>query len=473
MIDLIGHPFTILFVGLLVVIGGIVVARLNAFIALIGAAIIVSLMAPGDWGEKITRVSEGFGQTASGIGIVIALASIIGMAMVESGAADRIVREMLAWFGEKRAATALMTSGFVLAMPVFFDTVFYLMVPLARGLYQKLGKHYLKFLLAIVCCGTAHALVPPTPGPLLAASELGVGMGRMMLIGSLVGFPAAIAGMIFASFADRMIPDLKPPTISESDTELKPKPISDDQLPSLSLSLLPIILPIVMISAVGFFHTPPSNKQPDPSIWGTVGTPALSLFLSTLVAMATYWFYRRPTIERFSKNVEAALMSGGVIVLITCAGGAFGKMLQHAQLADAIKGQFGQSSAEGMGLLILSFGVASLIKFAQGSSTTALIVTAGMISAIIYPEGDNGKAVIDAAAQAKVLGYHPVYLATAIGGGSLVGSWMNDSGFWIFAKMGGLSETQGLKTWTPMLAILGIVSMLMTLILANLMPMTG
>ena len=473
MIELLSHPFTILFVGLAVVVGGIVVARLNAFIALIGAALIVSLMAPGDWGEKISRVSDGFGRTATGVGVVIALASIIGMAMVESGAADRIVRTMLAWFGEKRASTALMSSGFILAMPVFFDTVFFLMVPLARGLYQKLGKNYLKFLLAIGCCATAHALVPPTPGPLLAASELGVGMGRMMLVGCLVGFPAAIAGMFFASIADKMMPNHKPPNLQDGEVQTDVQPIADEQLPSLALSLLPIVLPIVMISSVSFFHAPPPSGQPDTSIWGAIGTPTLSLFLSTLIAMATYWFYRRPTIAKFSHNIEAALMSGGVIVLITCAGGAFGKMLQQAQLAEAIKDQFGQSSAQGMGLLLLSFGVAALIKFAQGSSTTALIVTAGMIAAIIYPEGEDGKTIIDAAAQAKVLGYHPVYLAAAIGGGSLVGSWMNDSGFWIFAKMGGLTETQGLKTWTPLLAILGIVSMVMTLILANVLPMAG
>ena len=211
MVEYLTHPFTILFVGLAVVIGGIVIARLNAFIALIGAAIIVSLMAPGPLGEKMMRVLAGFGKTAEGVGIVIALASIIGMAMVESGAADRIVRKLLSWFGEKQAATALMTGGFVLAMPVFFDTVFFLMVPLARSLYQKVGKNYLKFLLAIACCATAHALVPPTPGPLLAAAELKVSVGMMMLVGVMVGFPAAIAGMLFAMFADSRMPDLKPP----------------------------------------------------------------------------------------------------------------------------------------------------------------------------------------------------------------------------------------------------------------------
>ncbi len=149
-------------------------------------------------------------------------------------------------------------------------------------------------------------------------------------------------------------------------------------------------------------------------------------------------------------------MSGGVIILITAAGGAFGAMLKEAQLAPAIQQLFGQSVAGGLGMLIMAFCLASLIKFAQGSSTAAMIVTAGMFSAML-PESS--------------LGFHPVYLATSIGSGALVGSWMNDSGFWIFSRMGGLSEWDTLRTWSVLLAVIGLVSMAMTLLLAILLPM--
>ncbi|MCA9112064.1 MAG: gluconate permease, partial [Planctomycetaceae bacterium] len=153
----------------------IMVLRINAFIALITAAIVVSLMAPGETGEKISRVAEGFGTAAGNIGIVIALAAVIGECMMASGAADRIVQFFIRVLGEKRAPWALMLSGFVLAVPVFFDTVFYLLVPLARSLYKKTGKNYLLSLLAIACGGAiTHTLVPPTPGPLLMADNLGI-----------------------------------------------------------------------------------------------------------------------------------------------------------------------------------------------------------------------------------------------------------------------------------------------------------
>ncbi len=131
-------------------------------------------------------------------------------------------------------------------------------------------------------------------------------------------------------------------------------------------------------------------------------------------------------------------------------------MLRAAELAPAIKNAFGETAVSGLAVLLLAFVVASLIKFAQGSTTASVIVTSGMFAAMIAN---------------TELTFHPVYLCAAIGAGALVGSWMNDSGFWIFAKMGGLSEIDTLRTWTPLLAVLGIVAMAMTLLLATLMPM--
>ena len=170
---------------------------------------------------------------------------------------------------------------------------------------------------------------------------------------------------------------------------------------------------------------------------------------------------RKPSKEEVAKLVETSLMSGGVIILITAGGSAFGAMLKAAHVGDAIKNlaesTFGAGSVEGMLMLFLGFGIASVLKVAQGSSTAAMIITSGMMVGMI--DGVD-------------LPYDVVYLATAIGAGSLVGSWMNDSGFWIFAKMGGLTEKEALQTWTPLLVVLGVVSMIMTLILATVMPLT-
>ena len=196
-------PLLILAIGILVVLGMIIALRINAFIALITAAIVVSLLAPGAIASKISRVAEAFGTNAGNIGIVIALAAIIGQCMMDSGAADRIVRAFLNVLGEKRASVALMGSGFVLAVPVFFDTVFYLLVPLARSLYRKTNRNYLLYILAISAGGAiTHTLVPPTPGPLIMAATLGIDIGVMIMVGAMVAFPAAVAGIIFSKVLD-------------------------------------------------------------------------------------------------------------------------------------------------------------------------------------------------------------------------------------------------------------------------------
>src|ERR687892_1886831 len=149
------HPALILLVGMATILGAILLLRLNAFLALIIAAIVVSVLAPGEPAVKIARVPEGFGRTAGTIGVVIALAAIVGKAMMDSGAADRIVKAFLAWLGVERGATALCATGYVLSIPVFFDTVFYLLIPLARSMYAHTGRHYLKYLMAIAAGAAA------------------------------------------------------------------------------------------------------------------------------------------------------------------------------------------------------------------------------------------------------------------------------------------------------------------------------
>src|SRR5256886_10929425 len=158
------HPMLILLVGMATILAGLLGLGVTGFLALIAAAIVVSLLAPGEPAVKIARVAEGFGHTAGTVGLVIARAAIAGQVVLGSGAADRIVRAFLALLGEKRGATALCATGYVLSIPVFFDTVFYLLVPLARSMHARTDRNYLKYLLAIAAgAGGAHNPGPPTP----------------------------------------------------------------------------------------------------------------------------------------------------------------------------------------------------------------------------------------------------------------------------------------------------------------------
>jgi GntP family gluconate:H+ symporter len=187
-----------------------------------------------------------------------------------------------------------------------------------------------------------------------------------------------------------------------------------------------------------------------------IGNPNLALLISTCIALLVYVKKRVPSKENVSQLVEASLMSAGLIILITAGGSAFGAMLKVAGVGDSIRELFVGSDAAGLTMLFLGFGIAALLKVAQGSSTAAMIITSQMVAGMLT---------------GMELSFDKVYLATAIGAGSLVGSWMNDSGFWIFAKMGGLTEKEALSTWTPLLIVLGAVSMAVTVIMAQLMPL--
>lgn len=468
------HPLAILAIGIVVIIGLIVVGRVHAFVALISSAMIVGLLAttlpgastaqgtPLTIGNAVGEVATQFGSAAGKIGIVIALASIIGACMMESGAADRIVRAFLRLLGEQRTAVALTASGYVLAIPVFFDTVFYLLVPLARSLYQKTGRHYLLSIMAIAAGGAiTHTLVPPTPGPLVVAAQLGIDLGWMIVMGMIVALPAAAVGLLFCSYMDRRMPILMREVVGLAATE----PLPENQLPPLTLALMPIVLPVLLISASTTVEAlrkaalAPTIVEDLSQGFQLFGDPNMALFLAMIIAVALYRRYKQASREQTLQLVETSLLSAGVIILITAAGGAFGAMLKTAQIGPTIEANFATSGTNRFGYLLLGFVTAAVLKTAQGSTTVAMITTASMLAAMI-PSPDS-------------IGCHPVYLALAIGAGSLIGSWMNDSGFWIFSKMGGLTEVETLRSWTPLLAILGTTAMVVTSLLAWLFPMTG
>lgn len=454
-------PVLILLCGIVLVVFLIVFLRVNAFLSLIVAAFVVSLLAPGDWAGKISRATTEFGVTAGKIGVMIALAAVIGKCLMESGSAERIVRTCLAALGEKRAPVALMTSGFVLSIPVFFDTVFYLLVPLARTLSRIMRSGYVLSILAIGAgAAITHTLVPPTPGPLAVAGTLNVEVGHMILVGILVGVPAAILVYPAIALLDRIWPLPVRPYPGEGNTPAR----RDDELPPFWLASAPVVLPVVLISANTIFKVLTQNDQrwaPFAVVGALVGDPNSALFLAAIIAMATTIWKRKLSLQQLGQLTEEALMSAGMIILITSAGGAFGAMLRLTGINENV-GHFveTQSQASGFLLLLIGFIVAAIMKTAQGSSTVAMLTTAGIMASLFKtPE-----------AMVQYLHCHPVYLALAIGAGSLVFCWMNDSGFWVVVRMSVWNETEGLKLWTVTAALAGVAGFIVTLLFAWLFP---
>lgn len=401
------------------------------------------------------RIAEGFGSTCAKIAILIAMAAIIGKCLLDSGAADRIVRSTLRLFGERGAPLSFLSSGFLLAIPVFFDTVFYLMIPLGKAMRLRTGKNYLLYVLAIVAGGSmAHSLVPPTPGPLFVAEQLGVDLGTMILAGCAVGFFTSGAGFAWALFANRKwdLPLRDSPEMTLSDLESLSRK-DDADLPPLWLSLLPILLPVAFIG--GFTILKRFSDSVPGSVMGvaaTLGDKNIALVIAAAIAMATLVVQKRTSRKELANAIQASLASGGVIILITAGGGAFGGILRQTGVADLIQ-DLPQSSS--WAILSLAFLITAAIRTAQGSSTVAMITAVGILSGV---------------ATSDTLGFHPVYLALAIGCGSKPIGWMNDSGFWVIGKLSGMTEGETLKTITPLSAIMGFVGLIVILIGVTIFP---
>ncbi len=475
-------PLFILLIGIIVVVAGIIGLRLHAFLALLLGAFVVAILTPASAVELYAlskgsseaaaaalgkleigaRIASEFGKTCGKIGILIAMAAIIGKCMLESGAAEKIVRSTLKLTGEEKAPITFLGSSFFLGIPVFFDTVFYLMVPLAKAMAVRLGKNYLLLILCITAgAAMANSLVPPTPGPLFLISEMDIPIGMMMVGGFLVGCVTIVAGYIFAVWANKRWPVPVRDSVDAPLANIKALTDSDEsKLPGLFWSVLPIVIPLGLISVRAAIHSiwdagdiAASAFAPIVGFIDFFGEKNIALVGGALAALIILVVQKKENKNAMIDGVQAALMSGGVIILITSAGGAFGGMLQQTGISARI-GELTQDYQ--MALIPLAFLITAVVRTAQGSATVAMITASGILSGM---------------ATNATLEYHQLYLGLAIACGSKLIPWMNDSGFWIVCKMSNLTEREALKTFSPMLTIMGLVGLVVILISAKLMPL--
>jgi GntP family gluconate:H+ symporter len=284
-------PIFILLVGIFIVVGGIIGLKLHPFLALIFAAIAVALLTPISSLQQFglskgmdtaaalafskkgigERVATEFGNTCAKIGILIAMAAIIGKCMLESGSAEKIIRSLLKLTGIEKAPIAFLLSSFFLGMPVFFDTVIFLMMPLAKAMTLKIGKNYLFFIMCIMAgAAMANSLVPPAPGPLFLIGEMRIPIGLMMGTGIIVGLFTITAGYLYANWANKKYTI---PLRDAADARIEDLKIisntENSQLPSLLLALLPVLVPIIFITLDASF-TAILKANPQASIPKTI-----------------------------------------------------------------------------------------------------------------------------------------------------------------------------------------------------------
>lgn len=454
-------PLTVLGLSVVFIILAIAWARLHAFFALIFAAIMVGLFTalnqPGEgrFIKAIESVMVEFGRSAGSIGFTIAIASVIGVALMDSGAADKIIRRFIAVLGEGRAALALLACGFVLGIPVFFDTVFFLLVPLARALSLRTGKNYLLYVLAICAGGViTHGTVPPTPGPLVVAETLKVDLGVAIVGGILFGVLPAVAGLIWAKWIDRRMPLPVRETSGSSLASLNEiANRSEDQLPGFVASIAPVILPVILIAAASIATAMKATLSADVvEVAQFFGNKNVALLLGAIIALAVYAKQKRITFKKVGDILGPPLEVAGVIILITAAGGAYGAMIKNAGVGDSVK-ELAQGSA--INYVVLAWVLAAVVRVAQGSATVAMITASSILLSMAGADG---------------FGVHPLYVFLAVGYGATALSWMNDSGFWVISRLGGLTEGEALRSWSVLLTIIGIAGLIQAWIASAIWP---
>lgn len=477
-------PIIILIADIVIVVGGIIILKLHPFLALLLAALMVALLTP----ESLTyeffmgkgmspaeamklaqksigeRIATEFGNTCAKIGILIAMAAIIGKSMLDSGSAEKIVRSMLKVTGSKRAPIGFTLSSFFLTIPVFVDTVIFLMMPLAKAMGMKLGRNYLLLALSVIAGAVmANSYVPPSPGPLFLIGAMNVPIGLMMICGLLLGLCTITVGYFVAVYLNKKndIPLRDAPDARLEDIAALAQK-DDKDLPPLLWAVMPALFPMVMICIRSIFEAffkpdgaltsiPILNTSLDVVLF--FGDKNIALLTGALIALFVLIRQKKDDKSKLTAFVQNALMSGGGIILITASGGAFGGMLQQSGISQRIAEL---SSSFQLALIPLAFLITMIVRTAQGSATVALITASGILSGM---------------AQQANLEFHPVYLCLAIGSGAKLIPWMNDAGFWIMCKTSNLTETEALKTIAPMQSIMGIAGLIITMIAAWIYPM--
>jgi GntP family gluconate:H+ symporter len=473
-------PILILLIGTIVVLFCIIVLKLHAVVSLLFAALVTGFLTSPELiynyalhngisaheAEVMSHMSLGkrlataFGNTSGKIGILIAFASVIGMSLMRSGGAERIVRGLLGLFGKKNTSLALLTGSFTLAIPVFFDTVFYLMIPIVKSIGVRNPRKFGLYLMTIIAGGVmAHSLVPPTPGPLFVAQEMKIDLGTMILAGIVIGIITVAGGYAYSLWITKKwdLPMRDTPDTSIEDLKQFSEKENKD-LPGLWISLLPIILPILLITGntilnmvFGGNSTISSTQKLLLSIFSTLGDANIALAVSSAIGLALLWS-RLKDVKQFKKFIYESLSSAGIIILITASGGAFGQMLQQTGIGIRIEELAGNYQ---MAILPMAFLITAAVRTAQGSATVAMVTAIGVMSGLVTAG----------------LSFHPVYLALAIGCGSKIFAWMNDSGYWIISKMSGMEQKETIRHFSVLLVVMGLTGLVAVMFFSKVLPL--
>ena len=418
-----------LFLGIAIMIILVMKTKTHTFIALLLAALItgpIGRMSPTD---AINAIQDGFGNTLKSTGIIIGLGVMMGGILEKTGAAERLAYTFIKTIGKGKEEWALGITGWLVSIPVFADSAIVIFAPLCKAMSRVTGKSVIGLALALACgLQCTHVMVPPTPGPLTAAGMFGVDVGQMILAGAAMSIPIFIAAICYAQWIGKRIYQIPQEDGTFERKEYKKEYIKSMEqleeimnakdLPALLPSLAPIVVPLILIlcNTVADFAGMSEGFAYD--IISLVGSPIVALAIGT--TLAVYGLGGRLEKSKVMKIMDESIKDTGMIMLITGAGGSLGNVIKVSGIGDVLGAAV---VALPIPAILIPLIIGALMRIALGSATVAITTAASLTAPL-----------------AATLGINPILLAQSSCIGAIAFSYFNDSGFWVFNGMFGLSE---------------------------------
>lgn len=440
--------------GVLLLLWMVIKARVQPFIALLVVSFFVALAAGIPTGEVMKVMTAGMGGVLGSVTIIIGLGAMLGRLIETSGGAESLALRFSQAFGTKKTTAALTCTAFVLGIPVFFDVGFIILAPIIYGFAKVAKLSPLKFGLPIAgVMLTVHVAIPPHPGPVAAAGLLNADIGWLTIIGLAICLPVGVIGYFAAKYINRKAYPLSIEVLEQLQLAA-PEPAPENQTPlsdkinppSANLIAFLIVLPIaiIMLGTVSATLLPAGSPLRD--TLSLFGSPAVALLIALAIAFYALAIRRDWSLQHTSDVMGAALPTAAVVIMVTGAGGVFGKVLVESGVGKALAEVL---TDIGLPLIPAAFIISLALRASQGSATVAILTTSGLLSDAV--SGLNQTQLV------------LVTLAACFGGLGL--SHVNDSGFWIVTKYLGLTVSDGLKTWTVLTTILGLAGFIFTWLL--------
>ncbi|MED1203605.1 gluconate:H+ symporter [Heyndrickxia acidicola] len=428
-------------IAIIIVILGVSLFKWHAFISLTVASLFLAIFSGMSWDKIVTGYETGVGGALGHLVGILALGTILGKMLAESGGGLSIARFFVRISGEKMLPWAMFFAGFIIGIPVFFEVGILILLPLVISIHKASNKNLLLIALpAIAGLSIVHGIIPPHPGAIAAISIYKANMGKVLLYGLIVAIPSGlIAGPLFAKLiSKRVVPQNAPKFIEVEEKDPK-------SLPGVGLSFFIVLLPVVLLLLGTFAKYLTSNVSAQ-NVLAFIGSPLVALLISVFIAYILLGLRQGMNRDAIKKFTDESILPVGSIIIIIGAGGGFKQILIDSGVANVIGGMAHHFS---LSPLILAYVIAVLIRVATGSATVALTTAAGIVAPIV----------------AHMTGVNLELLVIATGAGSLFASHVNDAGFWMVKEYLGLSLKETFKTWTVLESILSVVAFAIVLVL--------